>query len=395
MIRHILKQIWTQRHRNGWILSELLIVFALAWYIMDYTFVLVHNRMIPNGYDITDTYQILYDNVLSDSTYADFDRFCDRVKKFPGVKAVFVSSGWDITPFSSSYNGGVIRKDTVSEKIHTQQKGITENSYFDVFKIRSVKSGKPARLDFSDYNTVILTENLAKSMFGEEAAIGKTIYIGKREYRITDIIESQKRYDYYQPNNLILLPRKVENMSNPEISIRTGDNFSVVKFKKEVSQDIKPYSTIQKEQEFAEGLTKEVKIRNGIMIFFLLNVALGIIGTFWFRNQTRRNEIGIRMAIGSSRSLLQKQFIGEALLLLTIVVLPALFINAGIVQAGLIKTLGEQEANSGYITADRWLRFFIANGITYILLATIVCLSAWIPAGQASKIHPVEALKDE
>lgn len=395
MIRHILKQIWTQRHRNGWILSELLIVFTLAWYIMDYTFVLVHNRMIPNGYDITDTYQISYDKVLSDSTHADFDRFCDRVKKFPGVKAVFVSSGWDITPFSASYSGGAIRKDTVSKKIHTQQKKITENSYFDVFKVRSVKSGRPARLDFSDYNTVILTENLAKSMFGEETAIGKTIYIGKREYRITDIIENQKRYDYYQPNNLILLPHKVENMSNPEISIRTGENFSVVKFKKEVSQDIKPYAAIQREQEFTEGLTKEIKIRNGIMIFFLLNVALGIIGTFWFRIQTRRNEIGIRMAIGSSRSLLQKQFIGEALLLLTIVVVPALLINAGIVQAGLIKTLGEQEANSGYITADKWLRFFIANGITYILLATIVCLSAWIPAGQASKIHPVEALKDE
>jgi putative ABC transport system permease protein len=33
--------------------------------------------------------------------------------------------------------------------------------------------------------------------------------------------------------------------------------------------------------------------------------------------------------------------------------------------------------------------------MTYILLAVIVAFSAWIPARQASKVHPVEALRDE
>ncbi|MPN53296.1 hypothetical protein SDC9_200960 [bioreactor metagenome] len=74
---------------------------------------------------------------------------------------------------------------------------------------------------------------------------------------------------------------------------------------------------------------------------------------------------------------------------------PAILINIAILQAGIIETLGQGVDSSSYITAHKWLRFLITNGITYILLAVIVAISAWIPARQASKVHPVEALRDE
>ena len=142
------------------------------------------------------------------------------------------------------------------------------------------------------------------------------------------------------------------------------------------------------------GISKEIRLRVGIMVFFLLNAALGVIGTFWFRNQARRGEIGLRMAMGSSRRKLLAQFIGEALLLMTIAAIPAICINIGLANADVIKTIGEG-STVGYITGSKWLRFFITNGITYVALAIIVALSAWIPARRASKVHPVEALRDE
>ena len=194
---------------------------------------------------------------------------------------------------------------------------------------------------------------------------------------------------------MVFFPDALGEIDSPEISIRTGDNFSVDDFKIEVSSDIKAYNDIQKSQEFEWGITREVRIRNGIMIFFLLNISLGVIGTFWFRNQTRRSEIGLRMAMGSSNRQIQNQYIAEALLILTLAAIPSICINAGVLQAGLITTLGEEVINSGYVTANKWLRFFITNAITYMLLAVIVGVSAWIPARQASKVHPVEALRDE
>lgn len=397
MIRHILKQIWTQRRRNGWILSELLIVFVLAWYIVDYSFVMAHNRMIPNGYDISNTFQVTYGNNVNDSTRADFDRFYNKIKHFQGVQHIFVTSSWSVSPFSGSYNGGTIQSDSTADSYHAQYKGIASNGYFSVFKVRSVNTEKLARLDFSDFNTVVVSQNLATSLFGKEGAIGKTVFLGKNPYRITDIIENQKRYAYYQPGNVIFYPNKIAkmSMSSPEISIRTGDNFSIEQFKHDVTADIKPYGDIQREQEFAEGITKDIRLRNGIMIFFLLNIALGVIGTFWFRNQTRRSEIGLRLALGSSHRQIQNQYITEAILILTLAAIPALFINIGVLQADLIQTLGQQVTDSGYITDNKWLRFLITSCITYVLLALIVGLSAWIPAHRASKTHPVDALRDE
>jgi len=395
MIRHILKQIWTQRRRNGWILSELLIIFVLAWYIVDYAFVMFHNRMIPNGYDITNTYQINYGKNVSDSTRADFDRFYDKIKHFPGVLHAFETSSWSVTPFNGSYTGASIQPDSTAAGHQVQIKGITSNAYFDVFSVHSVNTGKLARLDFSDYNAIILSKNLSTSLFGKGNPIGKTVYFNSKTYRVADVIENQKQFDYSQPSNVAFYQNKIAERPSPEISIRTGDNFSIEQFKHEVTADIKPYRNVQEEQEFEYGITKEVRLRNGVMVFFLLNIALGIIGTFWFRNQTRRSEIGLRLALGSSHRQIQNQYITEAILILTLAAIPALFINMAVLQAGLIQTLGEQAANSGYITANKWLRFLITNGITYLLLALIVGLSAWIPAHRASKIHPVEALRDE
>lgn len=395
MIQHILKQIWIQRRRNSWIFGELLLVFVLCWYIVDYAFVLVHNRMIPNGYDITDTWQITYPKSTDEGDPADLDRFLDKVKRFPGVQHLFVTSWWDITPFSGSYNGNVIQLDSTSQGYHTQNKKVGSNSYFDVFNIRSVTTGQPARLVLSDFNTIMLTQNLAESLFGEENPIGKTVYLQKRTYRVTDVIENQKRFDYFQPNGVVFYPDRENDLSTPEISIRTGTNFSLEQFKHEVTPDIKSYRDIQRAQEFEWGVTKEVRIRNAIMIFFLLNIALGVIGTFWFRNQTRRSEIGLRMAMGSNRKKIQNQYLMESLLILTLAAIPAILINIAILQAGIIETLGQEVSNSGYITANKWLRFLITNGITYILLAVIVAISAWIPAHQASTMHPVEALRDE
>lgn len=395
MIKHILKQIWIQRRRNGWIFGELLIVFVLCWYIVDYAFVMVHNRMIPKGYDITDTWQVMYRGEVTDSTRDDFDRYIDKISGFPGIQHLFVTSDWSIVPFSGSYSGSQIQRDSTSTSYQAQLKRIGDNSYFDVFKIYSIVTRQLAKVDMSDKNAIVITQNLAKSLFGEENPVGKTVEIGKTTYRITDVVENQKRFDYYQPGNVVFFPDALGEIDSPEISIRTGDNFSVDDFKIEVSSDIKAYNDIQKSQEFEWGITREVRIRNGIMIFFLLNISLGVIGTFWFRNQTRRSEIGLRMAMGSSNRQIQNQYIAEALLILTLAAIPAICINAGVLQAGLISTLGEEVSNSGYVTANKWLRFFITNAITYLLLAVIVGVSAWIPARQASKVHPVEALRDE
>lgn len=54
----LLKQIWNERRSNGWLWSELLIVFVVLWYVVDWTYVTARTYYEPVGFDITDTYYL-------------------------------------------------------------------------------------------------------------------------------------------------------------------------------------------------------------------------------------------------------------------------------------------------------------------------------------------------
>ena len=52
----LLKQIWNERRSNWWLWAELLIVFVVLWYIVEWTYATARTYYEPLGYDITNTY---------------------------------------------------------------------------------------------------------------------------------------------------------------------------------------------------------------------------------------------------------------------------------------------------------------------------------------------------
>ena len=135
--------------------------------------------------------------------------------------------------------------------------------------------------------------------------------------------------------------------------------------------DIQSYKDQKIERDAAEGITPYIRSARLIVIFFVFNVFIGLMGTFWFRTRHRRSEIALRMAMGSSRGRIRWQLLGEGLLLLALASIPALIICINMVMADVTFT----EA-----TDATWGRFVICVSIVWVLMALMVIAGIWYPA---------------
>lgn len=138
--------------------------------------------------------------------------------------------------------------------------------------------------------------------------------------------------------------------------------------------------------EYLTGEKAEVEKELAISFFLLINIFLGIIATFWYRTEQHTNEIGLRMALGSSRNNVKKLINTEGLLLLTFICVPALIICINIQVF---------ELNNQYYMDYTFGRFITSIGLTYLLIAIMILFGTYIPAQKASKLQPAEALHNE
>jgi len=150
--------------------------------------------------------------------------------------------------------------------------------------------------------------------------------------------------------------------------------------------DIQSMKYYKQLDDASQGVTQEVNNTILMMSFFVFNVFLGLLGTFWFRTNSRRGEIAIRMAMGSSRKQTAIHFLTEGILLLAIAALPGTIVCLNIWYADLTVT----------IHADATiLRLSITLLISFILMTIITLIGILIPARKAMHILPAEALHEE
>jgi putative ABC transport system permease protein len=115
--------------------------------------------------------------------------------------------------------------------------------------------------------------------------------------------------------------------------------------------------------------------------FLLTNVALGLFGILNLNISRRKNEIGLRRAMGATEAKITFQFLGEIWVLATLSMVVG-FLFA--VQFPIMKVFDIE--SSIYIIA-----ILAAVAVIYL----IVTLCAWLPSKQASRIHPAVALHEE
>ena len=254
---------------------------------------------------------------------------------------------------------------------------------------------------------VLMTEELTDSLFGKVGldAVGQTCfnpYWGKTQtnYKVAGILPQHKLDDYQRYEPFIYLPTpEPRPLWWQHVVIRVHPdhvNGFAERFRTDMQgvfdrgifylDHIRSYADMKASYDIEQGTVNYLNTAYAIIAFFLFNIFLSILGTFWFRTHKQRNEIALRMAMGCTRRGILKHYLTEGWLLLLIAAIPALIICFNI-QMGDLTVHTLMDVSSG--------RFFGCFLVAIGVLALIVALGIGIPARKAMKIDPAEALHDE
>lgn len=431
MWKLILKNLWSRRRRNGWLLAELILVAILSWYIFDPVMVVTYERHLPLGYDADRLCMVSvgmlpqeapgYEPQAADSAslMQTYLNLVDRARQHPDVEQA--------TPVLSFVYPGAMGNGTSSfiaegdSVAHTALfiEFLPHTHFFETYGFQSGKGSMSAAqlsdLDNGDY--YIMTEDLLEGMFRTH------IYRNQRCWKVngTDTcytavkgtVKSCKYLSDKRPVPIVFMP-----LQNPDIRSSLDNMRIVVRLKEGVrmerflhdfrhwmlrqlrignlyARELQSYDEINAAREFSDS-TVLYRRSLSIALFFLVNLCLGVIGTFWMQTRTRREEVGVMLSYGATPHRIRLLLLGEGTALTTLATFIGCFIYLQYAfSEGLNTGSSLMEAVTPSWVDNFGLHFFFVSLMVYVILLLVVWIGIYIPAHRISSISPTEALRDE
>ena len=427
MIQHIIKIIWNERKTNIWLMVEYVIIFCILWFCTDYLYTMLRSYYGPQGFDIDQVYMIdmgKKPKTEGESSEVNYDRyalaltFLERVKRHPDVESVALAKA--AVPYGgfSMLSGYKINADSINT---TLRQRFVSSDFFNVFKIPI----KGQLFDWTDNTQVdyAIISPIEGDKFGNIYSNAEFIPISevhtirfdndwaahKINHKVIGRVPKMKQgyFEAYDCNIILPLKREEVDLESNQIVIRVksgADKDFVERFTKDMREQlfigpyylssIVPITGLRKQIDYMWGARDQINSTCAITFFLMINIFLGILGSFWFRTQSRRSEIGLRIALGATPTKVQVMIILETILLLFIASIISTVICLNLSDPEIIRSLGiptviKQEWGIGFE------QNIINFAITFGFLAFVSILAVWYPAKQASEIPPATALHDE
>jgi len=439
MLKHSLKMIWAERKSNTWIFIELIVIFTILWFCSGFMYEKGKQFFEPVGVDINHTYVLNFNiqkNVNIEDYPKDYDypkdvyTILERLKQYPAIENACVCNPYS-TPYMGDYKGSAIFKDSVYSNFTYRR---VSPEYFDVFKIKFLygktfdsneaisKNQVVASPD--ENNTFFKNENIAslKEMVDIDFEPGfdpkgkskeeiENAIKSKTVWKVAGVVNKMKRSEEYPYYRFLFFPISRDNLKDIHytdfcIRVKPEANKNFINtFRKEMSERLKvgPFelSSItplsKSRADFLRDATEQIEMMWVVIAFLLVNVFLGIVGTFRFRANARRGEIGLRCAMGSSKLKIQQLLLSETFVLLLLASIPATILALNIQWLGILTKLGVSIMEGTEIARNKVV--IMQNVITYLItfgsMLLIIWLGTWYPAKKASEIQPAEALHYE
>lgn len=417
MIRLLFKQIWKQRSVNVWLWMELMVVFVCLAYVVDYLYMTTERYLLPLGFDTEHVYRVYLSKVSPNSEayvadepegaqFEQMQTIMQRMRAFPGVEAVSATTYGP--PYDRGYSNGSRGIDTVW--VHGHMNSVSP-PFFEVFRISDVHGQiKPLVTAAMEGNTVIISRETERKFalegvsalgnglkgWGEEVAKA-TVRAICEDVRFDDFSIVYPVYYNCQSEEETLRSRGPDATFCVRVNPEADNKEFLSTFRKEMSKqlrigniylmDVTSYKDIRDNYYRSNGTINQVKTYLAGFSFLLLNIFMGVIGTFWIRTQQRRSEIGLHIALGATHESVRAHLLFEGTLLLLLAVIPACVISGNLIYLDIF--------GDTYDSDSVFQRFATGHLITLFVLWIMIMIGIYFPSRQVLKVHPAEALHNE
>jgi len=248
-------------------------------------------------------------------------------------------------------------------------------------------------------SVVIIDDNAKNEFFKHEDPLDKIIFFNKVPARIIGVAKkndtamgASDNLRIYAPFSFVInkvtgdrfiqsITVKVKDDANPQMA---EQNLVALLTKLHGTKDFftRNSDTIKQTVESTMG-TMRLLIAS-IAVISLLVGGIGVMNIMLVSVTERTKEIGIRMAIGAKQSSILSQFLIEAVILC---------VMGGIIGLGLAYSLG---TIFNYVSSDFTLQFSALPAIIALITSSFIgIVFGYIPARNASRLNPIDALLQE
>ena len=273
-----------------------------------------------------------------------------------------------------------------------------------------------ARTALNGPHNIVLTEHVAKTLFGAEDPMGKTVLLdSNNNFTVTGILKdlpanTEFTFQYLVPWSYVGQlgwepPGTGWSITNSGAYVLLKPEASPTAFDNKVRHIIRRHVTIGEgtdREVFSQPITREhlySRMENGqliagrlrtvqlfiiIAVFILLIACINFMNLATARSAKRAKEVGIRKTIGALRQGLMLQFIGEAILLTL-----AAFIAALVMVVLLLPVFNEVTGKLIALPVTSF-RFW---GVSIALLLATGLVAGSYPALYLSSLMPLKVLK--
>ena len=416
MNKKLFTQIKNEWRSNLGLAIELLLVSVVMWWITDNLYCTASTYFEPRGFDTEHCYLIEmgkltdkspdYTERTNDQQNEDIHELANRLRQRPEIEAVSLS--YNSYPYNGS-NSTInmqLADDTLKATNWVIRRAVSPD-FVKVFRYEGARGETPEQLaEILERDEIIVSDNLFTSTY--KRPMPMTDYIGRRVYLFNDTTHSYPlgasvkvvRYGDFQSgrNARSLMFGHTFWDTDAELCVRVRANQDV-DFIERLKADsekqfrvgniyisnIRSFKDIRR--DFQQGQYNKVRDSITTMVFLLVNIFLGLFGTFWFRTQQRKCEIALHKAHGATNRMVFTRLVSEGWLLLLIITPLALAIDFNLAYAELNGWYNGTTLEAG--------RFLLCGAISFLLIALMIAIGIGIPARKAMKIDPAEALHDE